>query len=665
MKPWERFQEPQEGPWKAFQGAAASSFERPADEQPIADTGAPFADRLASSFKLTDEGKLDYLRRTYGESNAQRSPGGELIFREDSGPWQRFDETSFTAGDLADLAPDALVTAATLGKSAVPQVLARTAVASAANQGIGALLPGEEAVSPERRAGSVAADVGFAYAGSKVGGLVTEALNALRPSNIAGRAMNYLYRRSLPTSDAVEGERIAANLNVDLSPGARTGSKAITMAENVARQSIFSAEKAFQADKRVAEQFSREVNNAINRLADPGVSAAAVGERLRSATKGAVTRLVQDREKHAGTLYREAAKEAAGVRFPLKNAVKEIDAIIAENRGVGTPEAKAILSAMASLRKSYARRALDLDSAISARSYFGSRARGSGNVFTEALDKSTSRTVSARIFGAINRDFDDAIAVLPEDAAAKWMAANKLYKDFSDSIRFVEASPLARLIGEDVTDAIYGGARASTVAPEKIAERVLKLKPSETAITRDIIARESPETWSAVKAHVLDNALSAAKEVAVSKGQRVVPLEPSKFIKALPERDVLSQMFNAAEMTRIDEVVNAMRRWADRTGYNFSGTAPWAEAKGAIDRMLSLSLRGGATVAGTLVGTRKIAEAMLSPRGRSIIVELTKVQPGTRRAAELAGAFIALSSANGAEGDAADEKQTGKNDGRN
>ncbi len=655
------------GKYGGFVGAGAAPVPRPADEQPIAPGGGDFGTRAAASFKLTDEGKGNFLRERYGQDNVTTERGETLVREGPDQPWKRFDPTGFDAGDLGDLAPDALITAATLGESVIPRVMVKAGAAAAGTQAVGATIPGEDPATFGDRAGAVATEAGLAGAGELGGRYLIKGIDLLRPSNLMGRFLNRQFARAQGGADASfarEGDKIADTLGVDLSPGARSGSKVLTAAENLARQSLFSAEKAFRADRQVADQFRIYVHNLTNRLGSPGMSTEAVGTKLRDATTNTVKRILETQDKHIAPLYRQAVKEAGAAKFPLTETRKALDGEIAHWSKIKTPEGQAILRNLTLLKNSYGRGKLDLETAIAVRSYMGKAARGSANIFTEAVDRAQSRGVSAKLFAAINKDFDEtALSHLPTEALGDWKAANNLWRESMQSLEFVQKSPLARLVGEDVVDALYSGTKASTKAPEKMAEKVLTLKPSEAAVVRQMVERESPETWQAVKAYVLENALEKSSQIAVSRGERVIPLDPVKFIKALPEGKTLEQIFPRAELAEVNMLVSGLRRWADKSGYNFSGTGPWQETKEVIGKLVSLSARGGATLAGEVVGSRQIAEAMLTPRGRTIIVELTQTPPGTRRAVELAGAFLALSSTRtlrSPEGDADDGEDRGE-----
>src|SRR5688572_19694249 len=71
------------------------------------ESGAPFGVRAGASFKMTPEGKVDYLKHHYGDKNVLLDEKGNVFFREKPGARLKlFDEKDVSLADLADFAGD-------------------------------------------------------------------------------------------------------------------------------------------------------------------------------------------------------------------------------------------------------------------------------------------------------------------------------------------------------------------------------------------------------------------------------------------------------------------------------------------------------------------------------------------------------------------------------
>lgn len=685
------------------------SYPEPADVAEMREKtpfkGPSFLQRLGASFKLTPEGKASYYEEVLPELDAAVNPSGDVRLRDPrTGVWDYADPDRLESGDIADLGPDAVITAATLGsgqllgqglKAAVPvaaSLAARAGAASAANQAAGAALPGEEDISLGDRFARAGTDIGATIVGEALGGKMVDAVNRFRPKNIAATTANSVLARpsSFATPFAQEGQRLSQDLGVDLTPGAVTGQKQLVGAENMARQSIFSREEAFAADEKIGQQFTDAVNRTISQISNGHVGAEQAGNALRTAIKDGVEKVQAGRQARADFDYGQVRQLAGGgdVRMSMDNTVGAIDSMLRQYDGVATPEASKIVSTLKGLRERFSQTVpaqqpnslmgqpgapsqvvtapVSLDDAMKMRSYFGKAQAGSGNIFNDLAMNGASRRMSRQIFAAMSKDFDSVPQNLPPNAVAAFKQANANYGKATQQIEFMEKSPLARLMGEDVADTLYSGESRNTVDAATVADRFRKLKPNEVATVRDITARENPEGWNQVRAWILQDALEKGAKSAPSKGARTIPMNPAQFVNALPDQKVLEQIFPPGELAKIKDIDQGLRRWADSAGFNFSGTGPYTEAinawntiRGSIKGAGTAAVAGGTAAGavgaavgalaggvGTLAVQRRmmqgIAHAMTTPQGRTMLMELTKANPTTRRGAELVGAFSAL-----------------------
>ena len=233
---------------------------------------------------------------------------------------------------------------------------------------------------------------------------------------------------------------------------------------------------------------------------------------------------------------------------------------------------------------------------------------------------------------------------LPGNLGSALKAANANYSAVSKSIEAIEKSPLGRLLGDDVASEVTGG--FNTVAPEKVIDRIRGMTPSEVGMVRKQLEQWSPDSWKGVKRRVLEDALSAAESSAPSEGANTVALRGNAFINALSRGDKdgakMRAMFNAKEVADIRDAFATIQRFGDKTGYNFSGTAPMNEALGVMNSLKDWTLKGAASAGGTVFGTRAVAKLMMDEGGRRAVMQLSRLPPQSRQAAQLAAYISAL-----------------------
>ena len=202
-------------------------------------------------------------------------------------------------------------------------------------------------------------------------------------------------------------------------------------------------------------------------------------------------------------------------------------------------------------------------------------------------------------------------------------------------MEFLAKSPLGRLLGYDLVDAAFTGQTMNTTAAEKFAERLAGMTPSELKVSTQLLERHSPETLQAVRRYVLHRALQAGKDLPPSAGATGPGFSGARFIRGLIPEENLRTLYDPHVLKEIGDVVDALRRWGDRTGYNTSGTAPATEFLNYVNSLVSLSAKPLAAAGSKAIGLNQIAEAMNHPEGRAKLLFLLN-KPGDRRAVRAA-----------------------------
>jgi hypothetical protein len=365
-----------------------------------------------------------------------------------------------------------------------------------------------------------------------------------------------------------------------------------------------------------------------------------VGHKIMNAIRTAGKEIDDIRARTAAQDY-GTVRQLAGNKpfFRYDNTVEELKRIIAEHENViGDDAARIVMQAKAALGKLQrtgeagkpglivdtagkplfqaqgAQQVLGtIDDAMKNRRFWSSASRGAGNVFKDVAPNK-NREIAARLTKAINADFE-AAGNIPGELGAALQKANNNYRAFSQSIEFVEKSPLGRMLGKELVDAAYSGEALTTMAAEKFAEKFVRMTPSELRVSKEILERHSPEALKSVKRYVLQRALEKGMDVAPSAGANAPRLNPGGFIKGLLNDRAMRTLYSPKEIKEISDVVQALRRWGDKFGYNFSGTASQLDLVGAIHSAVTWSLHGVGAIGTKYAFLRSVAKSMNNPMG--------------------------------------------------
>lgn len=451
--------------------------------------------------------------------------------------------------------------------------------------------------------------------------------------------------KSIAKSDATpfarEGERLAQETGIDLSLGARTGNKQVLALENVARQYPPTADRVQNIDVKTANQAIRRVTELADRISAKRVDSDKLGQQIEATVKAAAQKLDSMRSDVAKVDY-GAVREMAGNRpvIGLTHLQAELEKIISDYSQVVGPSAdakKIVSQAQSALDTIKGTLGNTVDEAMKTRSFYGKAARGTGNVFSD-LNSNIDRTLAGRLFGAVNRDFEQAGETVGGPLKAALDRANKNYKNHSQSIEFLEKSAIGKLVGDDLVDAAVSGTAVSTTAGEEIVKRIAGLHPSTRATSIDILNRWNPALVKDLKASVLQDALDYGMAIPPSaKGASQVPLSFNRFLSALGstktsfEKNLKSYGFTKKEIDDIRDTASAVLRAGDKTGFNYSNTEvakQTIEIAGTLGHGVVTAATWGplaglraigsgiVSIAGKRIGLNKIADAMESEAGR-------------------------------------------------
>lgn len=526
-----------------------------------------------------------------------------------------------------------------IGPSAEPRTGPQRLVAAGLEGAPSAILPGGGAKALPRLGAAIGGGVGGEI-GQELGGISGRIAGSLIGGGVGGMAGA---GRSLPKPPS-ESARASQSSGIPLTLGQETGSKALTFTENTLRDLFPSASTAAKDELAQVTAGAKRVEDLASKISTVKADPELIGGELRTAYTNTVKKIDRLRDSQASKDYSEVRSLASDKPIiKYQHVFDELDRIIAENSGVPGGDAAKVASQARSIRdqlssqaKSEIKRTVpttspmagaagkafippvppreevpvhSLDQAMKTRRFWGKAAARTGNIFSD-IDPSANQVLAKRLFGAINRDFD-AASTAETPIAQKLRQANQNYAKASQSIDFIKKSALGKLLGEDVTDAAFTGQTASTKAPEAIAQRYLRLSPSEARSVTAILQQHDPDVLRDVKAFVLRNGLEQARNEAGP------PISFAKFRREIDNvQPKLEEMgFTRKEISDIKDVTDTMARAGDKAGVNTSKTTGVAH----LASLPALALSHPLAAVGAVVTPYVASKALLTQQGRDLL----------------------------------------------
>lgn len=576
------------------------------------------------------------------------------------------------AGQFVATAPAGAAGGAASGAGWLGKTIAAMRSGAIGGGAAGALTPVEDANNGDFELQKMLQVAEGAGSGAAVGGVLNRTgalLERMLPSNAMATVLNAFNSRANKGPLAQEGERLARATGVELTPAQVSGSRSMTMAENASRQSIFSREIAETGDRKRVAQLADYFDKTLDNLTKNASSPAAAGARVQEATKATITKLEDIRAKRAAADYgaiRDLTKGQAAIHPKSTNDL--LRSILSENEGVGTPGGDALANfarkQLANVAPSaeveaarigasiagnevagLAQKAAgltapaqgNLDKLMQLRSYLSKVAGGQAKISGENQD----RRLATQLLRTIDDDIESAAEQVGGDLGGMLKRANASYREMSQQIDSVKASPLGKVLGEDFSGALQSG-EFNSIAPELVMERLSRLRPTDLSIVRGVLEKEQPEAWQVFKRGVLEQALEKAKAMPPSEGANTAILRPNVLLKEAGDRQKLRAVYSEPELREIENALDVARRLSDRTGYNFSGTAAQGELLQLANSFRNLSAKAAASTAGAALGMRSIARLMNDNAGRAALIKIRTLPPASKRARQLAAQVSAI-----------------------
>lgn len=426
------------------------------------------------------------------------------------------------------------------------------------------------------------------------------ALNKVRPHNLVAKRVN----KAMATPFAKEGEQLERATGIHLTPGQLTGDKGILMMEGMARQHPFAASRVqSQIDEPQLQKAVENLNKMMDRMDNRGFGPAQVGNDIKGAFDAALNKATEVRRAQAaqdyGSIKLSANKQpivgTSNIRSEIDNIVSEFD----------VPGGEAIVKQAKAFAKMVGKKPMTAEKAMKARSLYSSMARGTGQIFKD-IDKGQSRMLAARLEAALSKDLDAAETV-GGSIGQSLRAANSNYRANSQAIEQLEHSTLGRLFGGKYDP-----------DPQVVAERMLKMKPTEMSTAAGILHSSNPKVMQGVKRFALEKAMEKAIPAPTAGGQGV-KFSAAKFVSALPDEAFLRSVYSPGEVAEIKNLSSALERIANRGGTGGSQTAPLMMTYDAAKALFTLNVPALARLGASVIAPNKIASAMATKEGRKAL----------------------------------------------
>lgn len=621
-----------------------------------AENSDSFMDRLggaalrafAPALPTLSKDQAEQLRRAADEEARNKASIDKALLDTTSGKVGSMLGAAAATAPIGGLGGGGLV--ASTGKAALSGAVgAALSTPATGRTGVEALVSGEEPESfLEQKAQQAGMGAAFG-AGANVAlrGLGTLA-ERLWPSNIRAQALSLVTGKAKNSAAAKEGAEVAKRTGVELTPGQEMSSDSLKAVENAARQSFWSRDIAAEGDKKRVQQLADYFDRTLDDVTKADSSPVAMADKLRETIGSTKAGLEAIRRKTAAQDYKVVDDLAGNVGIVDPKALRStLDTLIEENsiapKGSGQ---RALADSLMSLKEQVADGSLKASDLLKTRRYL-SQAAGGQTSLSGQLDRPMQKRAASMLMGALDNDLDEASKAIGGDIGQALKDANTRYRGFSQELEALDNSPLGKILGEEFASDATGA--FNKIAPEAVVERMNKLKPTQIAMVKNYLEKESPETLQMWRRSVVEDAIEKSKQFPGSAGIDTPVLRPEVLVTQLEKNPAVKALFPKGEAQAIADGINVARRLGDKTGYNFSGTAAQSEILNLFNQPIDAIKQGGNVALGGLLktatgafGTRKIAQVMTNPKAREALFKLQRLPPGSAKARQAAAYLTAL-----------------------
>ena len=657
--------------------------------------GAGFLTRSLASIKASEAGKINYLKKKFGENNVAKDTKGNVVFREAEGlGWRAFDEKGFDIGDLADFSGDAVEgvagvggalggTVATGGLGALAGGAIGAATGNAARQGLSILIPGDDELSAEDRVkqAGVSAVVGAAAGGAGVAGKKAfDSAKKLKDKVQHGKAVvagadmlkkelsDSLENRAkdaavgLPgltgeTKESIIKEGIELEKSVGpLSAGQLSKSQPGLRKEALARNTESTSQRVRDFDRmqlKVAEKKLKVVMQSLG----PDESMGSAGTKLKAAYDGAVKKAVSVRRKQADIDFAAIDTVAGRQRIFSRDALPKFDEAIREVMETSLPPTsriqqdksfKAAQSLLDSVGNGWS--ASDMQSTLS---FFSNSSVGAGGLFTDH-GSALNRMVAGKLQRALIDDIDSLAETgkglsdrAPREALGLLKVARDNYRVNSRKISELRDTALGGIMGRhNLTSEMLDEAGNGLIeSGDRIAKALDNMTSSELRMTRNILEDHDPAALQSLQRLKIESLLNKSLASATSGDAAVSDISAAAFNRNFRKNaEALKAILPAKQYLQTKQVSQYLSRVADRGATGESATGNYL-----FQAIKTFATQGAGAIGLDALKAMTVGQAhkttvemMLDAKAREAMVTLARAKEApTRKATEAASYLLA------------------------
>lgn len=431
------------------------------------------------------------------------------------------------------------------------------------------------------------------------------------PKNIVAKNT----QSKLDSEFSQRGAEVSKKTGIDLSVGQQTGDEAILTVEGMAAKNPFAARKFQEFGGKQVSQALARLNKIVDDISPDKMNDIKLGQIVNKTFDDAVDASLNLRARQAAADFGEVTKASGNAKIiQTKNLSSKIDEIINEFDVPGGGDASATLvNKLKGLKTQIEGKALTANETGRLLEVYSKASAGKGQLFKD-LDTAQQRLIAGRVKEALLSDLDAAASDISnifrgtDKAAALLKTARDNYRANSQAINKLEESVLGKYLGQDKS-------------PERVAEFVLKAKPTELQSTLGILNKTNPESVPQVRRYFVEKAIENAALPPSRRNPSAPNFSAAKFIDAMPEGQKFDVLFGSSGARNdLKMVGDALERIAYRGFTEGSPTAPLMMAWDASKKLFTI--QGLAGLPAAVIAPKTIAEAALTKEGRKAIVTL-------------------------------------------
>lgn len=584
--------------------------------------GNSLVSRSLAGIKRTPQGKLGFLESKFGAGNVVSE--GEDFFIQQNGQWFRLDPKGFDfPGDIADATGEiisGLPAAITGFATANPATAVAAGAAGESVRGaISNALPGDDGLSIGNQLARVGTNAALSGAAQFGANKLTQGIDSLAPSNILARSVE----KGMRNPAARNNLAISQKTGIPLDAAQITESKQLEGLAGFSRMHPFSANTFRHFDEIVAEKSVQRLTGLLDDLSKGG-SAIQAGVGVGKAYRGTVQQVLTKRTAQAAKDFGKVKLLSRGEKFiKTDNTLHAITELINDFDVPGGGDvASTLVKRLNTVSKEISEDGFTASQMQRLLEIYGKASRGTGQLFRD-IDKGQQRLIARKVFGALQRDLDEAVETGAGGAASALRTARDNWRLNSQPLNELEENVLGR---------IFGG--KFDPAPEKIIKKFSSMAPSEVKAAMEVL---DPVTSQLVKREFLSEGVD--KAVNTAGGNFSPRLFNSWFNK---NKNILKTMMTPDEFRQSQITFHALQKVAQRGGVDGSQTAKWFMAWDVAKNLFTFNPVSIMSTGIQAIAPRTVAKAMTTQPGRNAVVKVITAKKPTQAVIKAASYLMAI-----------------------